>query len=245
MGDNDLHRTDADASQLRELVQANHILYDHGVIDAFGHVSVRHGRGNGKFLLLRNLAPGLATVADILEYDLDGTPLNAAGRTSVLERFLHAEIYRARADVQAVVHSHSNSVIPFTASSVALQPLFHMGGFLADVARHDLRNDCGDGTDLLIRDGAKGRYLAAALGAQCVCLMRGHGAAIVGRDLREAVYRGIYTELNARIQMQAIGLGGTVEYLSAAEARAATETLATQYERCWTLWADESDKRRT
>src|SRR6185295_16973302 len=115
---------------IRDLVAANRILFREGVVDAFGHVSARHDGDPRRFLLARSIAPGTVTTADILEYDLDGNALDARGRSSYLERFIHGEIYRARPDVQAVVHSHSPSVIPFGVTGRALKPIFHMSAFL-------------------------------------------------------------------------------------------------------------------
>jgi HCOMODA/2-hydroxy-3-carboxy-muconic semialdehyde decarboxylase len=227
-----------------DLVTANHILFDEGVVDAFGHVSVRHPERPQHFLLSRAMAPSQVGAADIVEHDEDGEPVDANGRAVYLERFIHAEIYRRRGDVMSVVHSHSPAVIPFGISSAALRPAFHMASFLDTVSRFEMRDAFGDATDLLIRDSEKGRYLAQALGGASVALMRGHGSVAVGRDLREAVYRAIYTEVNARIQTQAAVLGGTVDYLTSAEAAAATEANASQTGRCWALWSEAARARR-
>jgi ribulose-5-phosphate 4-epimerase/fuculose-1-phosphate aldolase len=227
-----------------DLVSANHILFDQGVVDAFGHVSARHPERPGHFLLSRSMAPSQVSATDIIEFDADGAPLDAGGRGVYLERFIHAEIFRQRTDVCAIVHSHSPSVIPFAISSIDLRPAFHMASFLDSATRFEIRDHFGAETDLLIRDGEKGRYLAQALGSSCISLMRGHGSVVVGRDVREAVYRAVYTEVNARIQLQAIGLGGSVEYLTSAEAAAATEANAGQIGRCWALWQESARVRR-
>lgn len=236
--DSDLEKTIAD------LVVANHILFDEHVVDAFGHVSVRHPGRPDHFLLSRSMAPSRVRADDIIEHDQNGEPVDANGRGVYLERFIHAEIYRARPDVVSVVHSHSASVIPFGISRVELQPVFHMASFLYGTARFEIREGFGDETDLLIRDAEKGRYLAHSLGGASVCLLRGHGSVVAGRNLREAVYRAVYTEVNARIQTQAITLGTHVEYLSPAEAGAATGANATQIGRCWDLWAEQAAARR-
>lgn len=226
---------DADPALVDKLALANRILYDQGVVDGFGHVSVRHGGSAGHFLLARNMAPGLVTAADILAFDLDANAVDAAGRRVYLERFIHGEIYRARPDVHAVVHSHSPSVIPFAATRTLLRPLYHMSGFLgAGCALFEIR-DVGGNTDLLIRDAVLGRALAAALGPCSAVLMRGHGSTVVGASLEQVVYRAIYAEMNARLQGQAIALGD-VTYLNEEEAALAAATNDTQLARAWELW---------
>jgi ribulose-5-phosphate 4-epimerase/fuculose-1-phosphate aldolase len=222
---------------LEELVVANRILFDQGVVDAFGHVSARHDKAPDRFLLARNMAPALVTAADLLEFDLDGNPIAAAGRAVYLERFIHGEIYRARPDVQAVVHSHSPGVVPFGAVAQApLKPIWHMSGFIGEAAPvFEIRDAAGTGSDLLIRDNALGAALATSLGAASVVLMRGHGATIVGATVRQAVFRAVYTEVNARLQMQAMQLG-TVIYLTAAEADATARSVGGQINRSWDLW---------
>lgn len=218
----------------RQLAEANHILFDQGVLDAFGHVSVRLPDRPDRFLLARNMAPVLVTPADVQEYDLDGETHDPS--PSYLERFIHAEIYRARPDVQAVVHSHSASVIPFGLCSTPLRPLFHMAGFLADgVGRFEIRDAAGDETDLLVRDAALGAALASSLGEAPFALMRGHGAVAVGPSLPLAVYRAVYAEENAALQLRSLALGDVVQ-LTTGEGRAAADTNAGQVARAWDMW---------
>ena len=225
----------ADAALTEKLALANRILYDQGVVDGFGHVSVRHDASADHFLLARNMAPGLVTPGDVLTFDLDGDALDAAGRRVYLERFIHGEIYRARPDVQAIVHSHSPSVIPFAATRTPLRPLYHMSGFLGSgSALFEIRDVAGN-TDLLIRDQALGRALAAALGSHSAVLMRGHGSTVVGTSLEQVVYRAVYAEINARLQSQALALG-EVTFLNEAEAALAAATNDTQLARAWELW---------
>jgi len=228
----------ADRALIDKLVLANRILYRQGVVDGFGHVSVRHDRSADHFLLARNMAPGLVRREDIVTFDLDGAPLDAAGRRVYLERFIHAEIYRARPDVQSVVHSHSPNVIPFGVTGTSLQPVFHMSGFLAEgSALFEIRDVAGD-TDMLISNASLGVALAAALGSRSTVLMRGHGSTVVGASLEQAVYRAIYAEVNARLQTQARQLG-EVTYLNANEAAKAAATNDTQLPRVWDLWTRE------
>jgi ribulose-5-phosphate 4-epimerase/fuculose-1-phosphate aldolase len=224
-----------DPALVDKLVLANRILYNEGVVDGFGHVSVRHDKSPGHFLLARNMAPGLVRREDIVTFDLDGAALDAAGRRVYLERFIHGEIYRARPDVQAVVHSHSPSVIPFGVTQQPLRPVFHMSGFLGEgAALFEIRKVAGD-TDMLVSNGRLGVALAAALGPRSTVLMRGHGSTVVAASLEQVVYRAIYAEVNAKLQLQAMMLG-EVTYLNEHEAAKAAAINDTQLPRAWELW---------
>jgi ribulose-5-phosphate 4-epimerase/fuculose-1-phosphate aldolase len=224
-----------DSELVGKLVAANRILYQQGVVDGFGHASVRHDKSPAHFLLARNMAPGLVRREDIVTFDLDGAALNAEGRRVYLERFIHGEIYRARPDVQAIVHSHSPSVIPFGVTAQPLRPIFHMSGFLGEgAALFEIREVAGD-TNMLISDNRLGAALAASLGARSTVLMRGHGSTVVGTSIEQAVYRAIYAEVNAKLQLQAVTLG-EVTYLNAREAAMAASTNDTQLARTWDLW---------
>lgn len=222
---------------IEELAVANRILFRQGVLDAFGHVSVRHDKRPDRFFLARNMAPGLVTTDDILEFDLAGSAVDAQGRAVYLERFIHGEIYRARPDVMAVVHSHSPAVVPFgLVRQRPLRSVCHMASFIGlGTPIFEIRDAAGDESDLLISTPALGVAMTKALGAAPVVLMRGHGATVVGTDLRRAVFRAIYTEINARLQSQAIALG-EVTYLSQGETQSATKTIDTQVDRAWNLW---------
>ena len=226
-----------DAVVLEDLVAANHILVDQGVLDGFGHVSIRHPHAPNRYLLARNIAPDLVTAADILEYDLDSDPIDAKGQRTFLERFIHGEAYKARPDVHAVIHSHSPTVVPFGISRHALQPVFHMSGFLAvGVPVWDIRQAVGGPSNMLVTSIALGKDLSDALGDKPVALMRGHGNVVVGPNLRIAVYRAVYTEINARLQLQAQGLGGQLNFLTVEEGKMAEATIMTQIERPWQFW---------
>jgi ribulose-5-phosphate 4-epimerase/fuculose-1-phosphate aldolase len=232
------------AALVEDLVAANHILFHQGVVDAFGHVSVRHDQDPDRFLLARNMAPVQVAADDILQFAHDGTPLDAGDRRVYLERFIHGAIYRARPDVMAVVHSHSMSVVPFTVSRrTRLQPICHMSGFLgAGAPLFEIRDTAGDGSDLLVRDDRLGTALADSLGSASFVLMRGHGSTTVAPTLKLAVYRAVYAEINARIQMQALQLGDP-EYLTPAECQAAMDSTEGQVERPWALWKAAAQKR--
>ena len=220
-----------------DLVAANRILVDQGVVDGYGHVSVRHPGDPQRYLMSRSIAPELVTAADIMEYDLDSTAVDARGRTSYLERFIHGEIYRVRPDVRAIVHNHSPSVIPFGATAAPLRPLYHMSAFLSGgVPVFDIRQ-AGGMTDMLVRTAALGQALARTLGARPVALMRGHGAVVVGASLPLVVFRSVYTEVNARLQSQAMAIGdGQVTYLDPEEARLAEASVSGTVTRPWELW---------
>jgi len=229
--------TAPDPRLVADLVTANHILYDQHVVDAFGHVSVRHDKRPDRFLLARSMAPALVTTADILEFDLDGNPLAAGGRPVYLERFIHSEIYRVRPDVVSIVHSHSHAIIPFgVVRSHKLRAIFHMSAFVGtETPIFEIRECVGDGSDLLIRDRELGAALAKSLGPKSVVLMRGHGVTVTAPTLPGAVYRGVYVDVNARLQLEAIGLGA-VNYLTDQEGRAAATTNASQVGRAWDMW---------
>jgi len=217
------------------LVVANRILAHHGIVDGFGHVSVRAPQA-GSFLLSRSLAPGTVTAADIMRFDFDGTALDGDTRAPYLERFIHGEIFRARPDVMSVVHNHSPSVIPYGAVRQPLKPLYHMSAFIGSGSKHFEIRDAGGNTDMLVRNAALGVALAQSLADGSVVLMRGHGCTVVGESLEQAVYRAIYTEMNARLQLQASQLEGPIEFLSDEEGRRSSASNRGTLERPWELW---------
>ena len=224
-----------DPALVEDLVAANRILAMQGVLDAYGHVSVRSPSNPAHFHMSRSLAPQLVTADDIQEYGPDSEPL-ADSRKPYLERFLHGAIYRSRSDVMAIVHSHSDSVIPFGISRTALRPVYHMASFLWSGAPvFDIRQVRED-NDLLIRDRPLGEALARSLGACSCVLMRGHGMTVVGDGIPEAVFRAIFTEMNARLQMNAERLEGPLTFLSDAEGANATQSNRGTIERPWELW---------
>lgn len=225
-----------DPNLLDDLVAANRILADQGVLDGYGHVSMRHPANPERYLLSHSLAPELVTAADIMEHDLDSNPVDLRGRTAFLERFIHGEIYKARPDVNAVVHSHSPAVVPFGVSNVPLRPFYHMGAFLGvGVPIFEIR-DVGGMTDLLVRNPELGHALAQCLADKPVALMRGHGSAIVGSSIPSAVYHAIYTDVTARMQVQALMLGGSINYLEPEECRLVAANIARTIGRPWELW---------
>jgi ribulose-5-phosphate 4-epimerase/fuculose-1-phosphate aldolase len=224
-------------SQLLDLVAAYRILAEHGVIDAYGHVSVRSERDPNRYFLAGHIAPENVTEEHIIEYDLDSNPIDPRGRESVRERYIHGEVFKARPEVMSVVHSHSHTVVPFSVTGVPLRPVFHMAAFVGEgLPNFEIRN-AQTGTDLLVKTPFLGRALASALGGAPAALMRGHGATVVGENLPRAVGRSIYLEINARMQMQAMaiaGPGGKITYIDEAEVKASNPVQ--NYNRAWPAW---------
>ncbi|KKC23928.1 class II aldolase/adducin family protein [Sphingomonas sp. SRS2] len=220
-----------------EIAQASRILAGEAILDAFGHVSRRHPERDGHFLIARARAPALVEPDDVVELDFDGRIVSGPDVPLFLERYLHAEIYRRRPDVEAVVHSHAMTVLPFAATpSVLVRPICHMCGFLHGTpCAFDAADHAGPGSDLLIRNAALGAALAEHLGEAAVVLMRGHGYTAVGASIAMATYRAIYTARNCEVQLAAITLGDPV-YLSEAEASAADASAMSQVHRPWELW---------
>jgi len=226
-----------DLAIIEDLVVGSRILADQGVLDAFGHVSVRHPQNSNRYLMSRTQAPALVTADDIMEFDLDSNPVDRRDREILAERFIHGEIYKARPDVGAVIHTHSPAVIPFGVSQVSLRPVHQSGSFLlAGVPIFEIRGAVPGQTGMLVRNAALGKALAASLGDKAVVLMRGHGNAVVGPDVRTAVRRAINTEVNARLLATALQIGGPINYLSSEEAAAMEALGPAAYNRAWDLW---------
>jgi ribulose-5-phosphate 4-epimerase/fuculose-1-phosphate aldolase len=227
-------------SQLEDLVVAYRILAEFGIIDAYGHVSVRSEDNADCYLIARSLAPELVTAGDIIEYDLDSAAVHDT-RQPVSERFIHGEAYKLRPDVNAVVHNHSPAVVPFSITQQPLRPIFHMAAFVGlGVPVFEIR-DVEQGTDLLVRTAKLGQALAGVLGDKPAALMRGHGAVVVGENIQRAVGRSVYLEMSARMQLQAMTIAGPeggIAYLDDAEVRAASSTQ--DYSRAWPLWREKA-----
>ena len=229
---------------VEDLVAASRILAQHQILDAYGHVSARSDKRPERFIMSRSLAPALVEAKDLMELDADSEPAPRDKRKGFIERYIHGEIYRARPEVMAIVHSHSASVIPFGVTRTKLRPIYHMGSFLWSGAPvFEIRNS-SPANDLLIRDRPLGRALAGTLG-QCTCvLMRGHGMTVVGESVPEAVFRAVYTEMNARLQLSAAQLEGPIEFLSDEEGRRATASNRGTHERPWELWKKQALQKR-
>ena len=223
---------DLDPQVAVELVAANHILAHNGVLNSFGHVSVRDPRDPNRYLQSQAIAPRDVTAADLITFDLDSNPLNARGREPYRERYIHGMIYQARPDVHAVVHSHSPTIIPFSVTEKPLRAIFHNGHFLGQgTPVWEIRDHAGEQNNMLVLSNELGRSLAKALGQGSVVLMRGHGNAVAGPNLKTTVFRAIYTEVNAKLQMQAVMLGGPITFLNEYE-----EKKSQNVDRPWDTW---------
>src|SRR5919106_6701227 len=239
-----MKKISASRALIDDLVAASRILAMHEVLDAYGHVSARSDKKPDHFVMSRSLAPALVTAADLMELDADSEPLPGDKRKGFIERYIHGEIYRARPEVMAVVHSHSASVIPFGATRTKLRPIYHMGSFLWSGAPvFDIRK-VREENDLLIRDRPLGKALATTLSTNTCVLMRGHGMTVIGDSVPEAVFRAIYTEMNARLQLQATQLEGPIEFLSDEEGRRSTVSNRGTLERPWEVWKANALRRR-
>lgn len=224
---------------LNELVSANRIVAAEGVVDAFGHVSIRHPDNPRLYIMSRSRSPALVTRDDLMEFALDGTPLDPRGRPVYAERHIHGAIYETRPEIRAVIHNHSPAVIPFGVSGVKLRPLLHVAGAMGgDIRIWDIAEAFGDATDLLVTDMARGRDLARVHDESAVTLMRGHGCVVSGGSLRQAVLTAIYTQVNAELQMAAMQMGEP-KFLSPQEVEKTTDMnrLALATDRAWEFFA--------
>jgi ribulose-5-phosphate 4-epimerase/fuculose-1-phosphate aldolase len=209
----------------RDLVLANHILAREGILDAFGHVSVRHPDDPKRFILSWARAPELIEPDDLLEFDAEGEPINPDGRFPYLERYIHAAIYEHRPDVMAVCHNHTESILPFSISkTVRLRPVIHTAAVMGEeVPVWDIATEFGSETNLLVVNMQQGRSLARALGQATVALMRGHGSVVTGPSIPAVVSACLNVDKNARVQMQAMRLG---EYIPLAPGEVARPSVA-------------------
>jgi ribulose-5-phosphate 4-epimerase/fuculose-1-phosphate aldolase len=231
-------------SLIQDLVIANRILAKEEVVDAYGHVSVRHPDHPDRFFIARSLAPDLVGPEDIVELGLDAQPVGGDGRQLYLERFIHAAIFEARPDVMAVVHAHAEDTLPFgIASATRLRPVIHAGSFIGtEVPVWDIADSFGD-TNVLVTNIAQGRDLAKCLGANSVALMRGHGFSSAARSLIEVVRLSVYLPRNARALMRAKQLGGDIKYLSQGEIDARNAgylPYSPETWRTWEYWANKA-----
>jgi ribulose-5-phosphate 4-epimerase/fuculose-1-phosphate aldolase len=239
--------TSAASAELKALVEdlviGNRILYSQDVVDSYGHISARHPRDPERFLMSRARAPGVVVAADIMEFGPDGELIRPDQRPVYSERFIHSEVYKARPDVHAVVHSHSPTVVPFSVTQVPLKPI-RAAFFYPEVPVFDTRAAAG-WTNLLISTAALGKALAQTLGQNSVALMRGHGNVVVAPSVRMVVYRAIYTEANAKLLLQAKMLGGPITYLAPEEAALMEKDQGRHRpghgsDRTWEMWKQEA-----
>ena len=231
--------------QLKLLVTANRILAREGVVDAYGHVSIRHPKRPDRYILSQSRAPDLVEVSDLMEYTLEGDPVDQQGRSMYSERPIHGGIYQAREDVMAVVHNHSPTVIPFSVTNTPLRPMFHLGAIIGpELPVWDIRDNFQD-TNMLVTNMDQGRDLAACLGDRRVSLMRGHGCVIAGQTIREVVMASVYLQVNAGLLLQSLQLG-EVKYLSPGEIEMMSDSQMrlTGQERAWEYWVNRAGRSR-
>ena len=222
---------------ITELVIANRILAREDVVDAYGHVSVRHPENPERFFLSHSLAPAFVERSDILEFDLEGRPVGSDRRTPYLERFIHGAVYEARPDVMAVVHAHAEDTLPFGIAPAKLRPVIHSGAFIgAEVPVWDIARRFGDKTNLLVTNVAQGRDLAKSLAKNNVVLMRGHGFAAAATSLIDVVRMSVYLPRNARALLQAKQLGGEIKYLRQGEIDARNRGYSPHSIETWRAW---------
>ena len=235
--------TDLDR-QLHDLVTANRILAREDVVDAYGHVSIRDPGNPGRYWLSQSRAPELVEASDLMEYTFQNEPIDQQGREMYSERPIHGGVYEARPDVKAVVHNHSQPVVPFGVAGVPLKPMFHLAALIGDdIPVWDIRDNFGD-TNMLVTTNAQGRDLAAALGPRRVSLMRGHGCVVAGGSLKEAVMASVYLQVNARLLLESLKLGD-VKYLSPGEiaAMSAGQVQPRTMGRAWEYWAVRAGRK--
>jgi HCOMODA/2-hydroxy-3-carboxy-muconic semialdehyde decarboxylase len=226
-----------------QVARANRIVANEGVLDAFGHISMRHPNDPNRYLLSRSRAPELIQPEDVLEFTLDSEPVKPPTVRLYGERVIHGEIYKARPEVMAVCHHHAASILPFCSSGVDLKPVYHLGATMgAAVPFWDQRDDFGN-TTLIVAKPDEGASLARALGDNWMVLMRRHGATVAGRMLQELVFRTIYTTRNAGMQIQAHALGH-VSPLNAEETQLAGDynLQPSPVARAWEYWNVRLDK---
>ncbi len=229
---------------IEDLVIASRVCVEHGVIDAYGHVSARNPDNPNTYFISRDLAPEFITESDILEMDMDSNPVRKDSPKSYNERFIHSEIYKARPDVMSIVHNHSHSVVPFSCTTCVLRPIFHMSAFIGlGVPNWDIR-DAQQGTDMLVRNSFLGKSLADKLGPHPAALMRGHGSVVVGEKIQVAVGRTIYLDQNAKMQYQAMMMAGSpMEVVYMDDEEVAANVKWQEYYRSWDLWKRKWQKR--
>ena len=231
-------------SAIADLVVANRILAREDVVDAYGHISVRHPDNPRHFFISRSVAPELVEREDIVELGLDGEPVREEKRTLYLERFIHAAILEARPDIQAVVHAHAEDILPFgIAQARPLRPVIHSGSFIgANVPVWDIADRFGD-TNLLVINMEQARDLARCLGPHNVALMRGHGFSAAARSLIEVVRMAVYVPRNARVLMNALRLGPEIKPLYDGEIAARDagyKPYSLETRRAWRYWAHKA-----
>jgi HCOMODA/2-hydroxy-3-carboxy-muconic semialdehyde decarboxylase len=223
----------------RELALANRIVANEGVIDAFGHVSMRHPDNPNRYFLSRSRAPELVTPDDFIEYDLDSQPVRKPEHTQYSERVIHGEIYKARPEVNSVCHHHCAAFMPLLAVGADYLPIFHLGAVGGIRPPFwDQHDEFGD-TNMLVIKPEEGASLARALGSHWLVLMKRHGVTVAGTSVRDCVFRSVYSARNAEYQVRALTIGDTIASLSPGETELAGAISAktTGLTRSWEYWS--------
>ena len=228
-----LAQTNPDDAVIDELVLANHILADQSVLEGFGHVSARSVKDPKHYYIAVAKAPGIVTRGDIVEFDENSQPVKPDARQFYSERYIHGEIYRSRADVKSVVHSHASPVLPFTVTKTPLKAMIHVAYFLGTEPApvFEIRDAVGEKNAMLVSDAKSGGALAKVLGQRSVALMRGHGMVVVGPTIKDSVFRAVYTQVNAQVELEALKLGAPT-FLNRFEV-----DRSEQVGRAWDNWA--------
>lgn len=219
---------------MRDLVIANRILARENVVDAYGHISIRHPDNPDRYLMSCSRAPELVTMDDIMEFTLDGDAIDDRGRAPYAERFIHGAVFEKRADIHSVVHNHSHAVIPFGVTKTPIRPIVHVGASIGtEIPVWDIRDNFGE-TNLLVVNMEQGRDLADCLGENKVALMRGHGCVVAGNNHQNSVMTSVYLQVAATLQRQAMAMG-EVQYLSDEEIKHCADTFAGEMsvQRAW------------
>jgi ribulose-5-phosphate 4-epimerase/fuculose-1-phosphate aldolase len=227
---------------ISELVIANRVVAQLKLVDSFGHVTLRNSENPQRFFMSRARAPGLVTKDDILEFDLDSTPVDLRGMRPYAERFIHGCLYKARPDVMAVCHNHAHELLPMAVTKTVMRPALHSAAVIGhEVPVWDIRDQFGD-TNMLVTSNEMGDSLAATVGKGKAALMRGHGSVIVGKNVQDAIFTAFYLRLNAEVLIKAISMGGTVTYLSAGEVDQSGElhSQAAAQGRAWEDWCAQA-----
>ncbi len=223
--------------RMRDLVFANRILAHEGVVDAFGHISMRHPDNPERYFMSRSRAPELITADDIMEFTLDGEAIDGRDRRPYGERPIHGGLYEMRADVNSVVHNHALELIPFGVTNTPLRAIAHVGAPVGnDIPTWDIRDQFGE-TDHLVVTMEQGRDLARCVGDGRVALMRGHGGVVAASNVREAVMTAVYLQINARLQLMSMPLGAP-NFLTAGEVELCVQRQFSPLglDRAWEYW---------
>jgi ribulose-5-phosphate 4-epimerase/fuculose-1-phosphate aldolase len=232
---------DANAA-ISELVVANRLVAYLKLVDSFGHVTIRNPENPQRYFMSRARAPGLVTKGDILEFNLDSTPVYLRGMRPYSERFIHGCLYKSRPDVMAICHNHAHELLPMAVTKTVMRPALHSAAVIGqEVPVWDIRDSFGD-TNMLVTTNEMGASLAATVGKGKAALMRGHGSVVVGKSVQDAVFTTFYLRLNAEVLIKAMSMGEAITYLSPGEVDRSGElhSDAPAQGRAWEDWCSQA-----